>query len=527
MHLFETDLPQLVQSPCAANLCTDLLCACRPATAIFADSSSSRCSQDKVSRDILHLSSFYRKLSLNSSSGETSSKPMSIPICKFYRSEQGCKFGNKCRYRHLNLSDSPPSSLTQSKDQNGASVRRQNQSDLEASTFFPSYLQSPRGNGSPVSNQQPSGTDCSAIHFGSDSATANKDGPIVSSQTTGPLEEQFRGLTVNDHHERIAASNPRPIFHQASTKKLCHYFARYGNCCFGSRCRFEHASPFTAPRFQQSRASPADPISEEKVDSCGPSKPQDGKAEEKKGVRGLGSNSRQSCSYPAENTRTGTASEAQLQETAAEDQSAAPKSGNIRGPPVKSDKICQFYLRGWCGRGRRCRFIHARNRPSASTPKDDGGHEDEHENSKEHDKNGKEIPADSPAEQSEITSDAAKTETKETSSKSKPQSAKPSSAHRPRPPYVPQGVKKYRREEVDDVEGSRLRRSEIDVLMKRFPKNKVKVNRDCAEYFQCVIDFNPTDPDWVRTILNVAMCFAFVNFFMKIRSLNYKVMKSV
>ncbi|KAL8577997.1 hypothetical protein ACOMHN_048773 [Nucella lapillus] len=352
---------------------------------------------------------------------------MSLPICKFFRSEQGCKFGNKCRYKHA---DPPPFPAC-----NQSGYQGQHNGSVGEISFCGNFL-------SP---------------------------PILS-----------------DNFWRIWIISEKP---------------RIYCCCFGSRCRFEHTQPGNGrpSRFQPARGGPRHEKdrphrSSGSLDNNGeggkelsyPRHP-DGDLPHKPDPSRTGSAaaSLDSAKARALNQRKGNQPANSVPAEEGSEGRSDGRSGAV--PNIRSDKVCQFFMRGWCWKGRRCQFLHPRQQ-AAAVKKGKSDPEAEHEHQKE-----KVAPGIEEQKEPEPAESSASAQNRSADKKPSP---KPSKVQNTRPTYAAQGTKKYRRDEVDDVEGSRLRRTEIDQLMKRFPKNKVKVNRDCAENFQCVINFSPTDPDW-------------------------------
>lgn len=472
-------------------LSSDILSSTSNAASIFEDKLASECLEVKVLRNFSYLSRSDPKLSgAETLPSGTLSKPMSFPVCKFFRSEQGCKFGNKCRYRHSDSFSPPFHHPFYQQNQNEASVN--SYGPPATPTIHQGYFSAnPSENESSVSYQE-AGYSCSSQGSPYLNTPGNSGFPVSSADSPSRFEAQFRNLETSDQNEEAvtasshSATNPTP----RPTRKACHYFARNGNCCFGSRCRFEHVQPHSAaPRFQ--RQHYAQPTGLE--DDGHPSVPQDPKGDKEKRVNIPGRDDGNFRFNPADRPRPlGSAAQDPLKGHAAAGQIADTDQGQegtedrstTENQQVKSDKICQFYLTGRCWKGNRCKFLHPEH-PAESLKKKPATVGDRHN--------------DGQRKQKEPSSSGPKPAQKaDKISATKQSKEKITPAQQPRAPYVAQGTKKYRRDEVDEVEASRLRRTEIEQLIKRFPKSKVKVNRDCAEYFQCVVSFSPTDPDWVR-----------------------------
>ena len=424
---------------------------------------------------------------------------MSVLICKFFRSEQGCKFGNKCRYKH---SESPPPTLLSGyQNQYEGSVKKSFHSPETSSLPQEHILQASTENEVSVRSQQVGLY--SAKIPSEPCSTPNNEHPVSCAFSLDisctHLQQQFEGLEAASQDEQAVASSFNPNSQQRPARKLCHYYSRNGSCYFGSRCRFEHlcsdTSYRTPPRFQWTQDDPRalEAMAEER---------QADKPEEGQRVRyPRGNNDKNLSSYPGDKSiqLKHAGSSLTARDEVAEDQSAdlgqaqeaAEHHFTLRKHQVSTDKVCQFYLTGRCWRGKRCKFLHP-GRQSAfggncsATIITIGQYGNSNEDQGER--------GDSRYKQAHKPTESSSTE----KSCHKEVACKPSSTCQTRPSYVAQGTKKYGREEVDDVEGSRLRRTEIDQLVKRFPRSKVKVNRDCAEYFQCIVSFSPTDPDWVR-----------------------------
>ena len=349
---------------------------------------------------------------------------MSFPVCKFFKSEEGCKFGNKCRFRHLD-NFSPPDRIQYSQK------------------------------------------------YQYEDTSVNKD------YYQEELSSRFDNLSIEANHGAAVRNQSQSTSKLRASTKICQYYDRTGTCCFGNNCRFIHI------RGKESTGT----------------KYQHGEDSESENYRFKGSYPQQAHLSKLESRqdklRNDQCNDVNNAEAEGSSATVSRKSEPSSVKPVKAkpsnryeprpDKICQFYKRGWCNRGKRCRFLHHYSKKK-SEPNTDDQSEDTQQNEIENDE--KKAPHNNVQEK------------KETQRRDQNQTIQPTVSERARanrPAHVPQAAKKLLRNEIDDLEASKLRRTEIDQLMKRFPRNKVKVNRDCAEYFECIIDFSPTDPDWVST----------------------------
>lgn len=419
---------------------------------------------------------------------------MSFPTCKFFKSEQGCKFGNKCRYKHSEQS-SPIIFRT--------SFDHRNQNDVPLrGNYYQRGVPKPPGtschsysthNENPVNFQQ-SVDSTSALYSCHQQSSSQNEGPVKTStfrafDTDSYIKELDKQPTLCNDEGSLKF---QPADHQQPSKQICHYYARHGSCGFGSRCRFAHAPQFsTGPRFTEAAASEtegsrgdiqlAGSVSESEktntfthsqavqVNQCGP-KVSDSLSE--------------GCLLTADGSHTAEGGQ----------RNEVGKLPNNKKPLIRPDRICQYYLQGRCYKGaRRCRFLHPRQKKVHSvaetvpvTEIDDAGNK----------VNNQDDESSTAAACKGTIKGNDKSIVDQNDKGSLGSNKSTTVTHKQRAPCVPQGIKRYRREEIDDVEGSRLRRNEIDQLLKRFPKNKVKVTRDCAEYFKSIVDFSPTDPDW-------------------------------
>lgn len=414
---------------------------------------------------------------------------MSFPVCKFFRSEQGCKFGNKCRYKH---SDQfiPPVRNSGQQYQNDASVSGYSQPQKPTAVTERTTSITCQDEGLLSSRQQSN----LPIASTSGDTSYNQYEVPVNSLDLGSLDKKFQGLTTTSDDATLSSC---PSDTQRSSK-ICHYFARHGNCCFGNRCRFAHVrSHVSPPRFQQPAAEnifSADSEVQREKEEDGLRNP--GIDRDQQGLRPHGAVSQGKKGYRASGG-------GQPCQSGGDRRTPARRNLNTR-----PDKVCQFFLQGRCYKGaKRCRFLHPRQKGHSETESIEGNQGGDAENDPTSQETAEDIEKTGNAETEQARGEKGgngmhegkSSESSDKGSSKRPPAARPE--QRLRPPYVPQEIKKYRRDEIDDVEACRLRRNEIDQLVKRFPKNKVKVSHDCAEYFQCLVDFSPTDPDWVSSKL--------------------------
>ncbi|KAK7492539.1 hypothetical protein BaRGS_00016205 [Batillaria attramentaria] len=403
---------------------------------------------------------------------------MSFPLCKFFNSQQGCRFGNKCRYKHSKPSFSPTSEFLLDK-QNEGSVRSSNL-QADSTSVETRHSQEPllQNDASVSSDQQPeacnSQTSSLKERSSEDGAPVNAANTAGSSPSFITQADQESGAADQQDGSSVSAANSQQW---KSVRRPCHYFARYGNCHYGNRCRFEHVrSQRLPPRFQ-GQQNPAD--SADGRDGAAYAS-QDGEGErstEGEGMKGprkaeqnassshIGEPAIQEAAPPCEYEEQ----EVEQEERGAMSHGAGKDSRNKRGWRERSGKVCQFYLSGRCWRGNRCKFVHPRFDAGSSA----GEVTEQLEAATIH--------------EGKMSQDQKHQRTANASQKRQPQ---------PKVPYIPQGVKKWKREEVDDVQAAKLRRTEIDLLQKRFPKSKLQVKKDSLELFDCIVTFVPTDPDW-------------------------------
>lgn len=396
-------------------------------------------------------------------------KPMSLPFCKFFISPQGCRFGNKCRYKH-------PEPFLNSSDTFVKRPDNQNEGSINVSL--------------------PSATSQAPLFNTNTSSVKKQNEGTVRSAEYPDLEKVFdcsneNGCTTHSTPSDIlnpqlpTAQQPKKILHngeqsqsvknELKSSKHCHYFSQFGTCRYGDGCQFTHilGQQRLAPRFQQRsswsghRNPESSYITDKNASHRGWMK------ESQNEYKRISPNVTRDRRFQSNSSAASVGSFEHEHKSA--DQNDGEEIKNLK-KDFFVRKVCPFFPSGRCWRGKRCKFLHQEDQvPSSAEDKDDD-YERESPQLKYREGEEKESRNDS------------------SPAKSTKQNAQ---SQNPRVPYIPQGVRRWQRSNLDDTEASRLRRTEIEQLVKRFPKNKLKVERDTQDSFKCVVTFTPTDPDWV------------------------------
>ncbi len=330
-------------------------------------------------------------------------------ICNFFSTGRKCRFGRNCRFLHKISSNLQPP-LDYQDDPLGTSI------EIEQEAYI-------------------------LVH---------REGSISSSNQTNSV--QVRDTSVPSHKQEPNVQQ-NCSFHDA-LPKVCHSFMQYGNCRFGSRCKFRHVlpsvkdlrlnakqddtrlhasghqkSPNIPPRLLANRSALPDETHQ------GP-QPFDTWC------------SRRQERFPPATSRKVANPEQRNADTIEE------KNGNASGEKIEkrsqSKKICRYFKAGNCTMGKRCRFWHPEELPGAGQiSRNDLLHP--------------------------------------TGNDGREQKSKPVVAPRDT---------KIILESLTPEECDRLREVEISLIKKRFPKVKdVSSAEDEATVLQ--LNFIPSDPDWV------------------------------
>lgn len=143
---------------------------------------------------------------------------MSLPVCKFYLSSKKCKFGEHCKFKHIDLDQNHPP--LNSSEQNGTiSVKC---SDISQPNSTVSLTQS--------------SISCDNRHH-----------DIVDQLASVSLNPSATYFQPKRNQEKEHGGS------QISTqRKICQYFVRNGTCAFGRSCRFSHDT-YRSYQCEQSR----------------------------------------------------------------------------------------------------------------------------------------------------------------------------------------------------------------------------------------------------------------------------------
>ena len=124
-------------------------------------------------------------------------------------------------------------------------------------------------------------------------------------------------------------------------------------------------------------------------------------------------------------------------------------------------KVCRFFRQGYCHYGNRCRFLHPKRRQETST------------------------------------------EMRAAAKEEKTQSENPRVV---KPTFQAPHIQVHNRETVSGETLKQLRETELRQLKRRFPKEKLEVVEEGDTLSRYILNFSPTDPDWVRDDTALYQC---------------------
>ncbi|CAL1528789.1 unnamed protein product, partial [Lymnaea stagnalis] len=366
----------------------------------------------------------------------SSSHLMSLPICKFYHLNKTCRFGKHCRYAHS--SDRPPSLITKI---NHEELLKDQASPVPA-----------------LKESNPESQIACCLNKNETSISRDHLDEKSTEDSTHPTNE-----TENTYRKENAAIN-RASNNKPTRKPLCHYFLSYGNCRYGNDCRFSHQLPKyddkrnngsrqrqrkeheVAPRFRQDKMQNVpECVNDETIPNAN--------------------------EIPALVTGQGS-----------QNPPKRPSSKNVR-PEDENQKICPYFPSGRCWRGERCRFKHLSDLKSEYDSNSENKHYRREVYRKGH--NDKSKSQEPTRNQRDVRDDNRQTVS----------SDRPQYETKRRIISRPLGVKQiFTYSELEDVGLAKVREMEINIIKKRFPKDKISIND--GEKWTARLSFSPTDPDW-------------------------------
>lgn len=234
------------------------------------------------------------------------------------------------------------------------------------------------------------------------------------------------------------------------SKRVCKYFLS-GSCAYGEFCRFLHVVPVSQVEKPKTNVTSADVQSGEII------------ASEK----------------DLEDHTVG--------ESCGDGQTKAQTSSF---QPRFQKAVCRYYVRGYCGRGKKCPFLHERR--IFHKPKKENGISVDNENSTnltETSQQDLKSLEDSTAEKRPVNTAARNEGVKNFSNDRKSYM---------RRFFVPKALREsqqrfYPKPNLEKTP-EELRRTELEMLEKKFPGVK-RTDGECGVTF--LFNFKPTDPDWV------------------------------
>jgi len=136
-------------------------------------------------------------------------KPMSLPVCKFYITNQSCRFGRNCRYLHPDSKQRHLTDFNHQVQQNGT------QSISEEPLLFDQY-----------STYQ-------SYDTYQDEAVLSKDSRLATKKATNK-----RSFHPNQRNQLYKKSNLELV--ENTNKPVCFDYSKHGTCKYGNNCRFSH-----------------------------------------------------------------------------------------------------------------------------------------------------------------------------------------------------------------------------------------------------------------------------------------------
>uniref|UniRef100_A0A0B7AGD6 Nucleoporin NUP42 n=1 Tax=Arion vulgaris TaxID=1028688 RepID=A0A0B7AGD6_9EUPU len=364
---------------------------------------------------------------------------MSVPVCRYYILNKKCNFGKHCRYLH-STSQGPPV-LLDTKDEN-------HEEHLEDSYYPASVTLDLQDTQKSLSNIQ---------------------NEVLSEDPVDLLAQDFQNQDHTDtsHHDKHAVEivNEKLSKPINKTKTICYFFKTYGNCRNGKECRFFHI-------LSENEHSYKNIQSKKQHGQFSDIPPRFQKTEDQEEFH----TSRKSVLHEDMRSRHA--------ETHYYKQSSRGHMVNdSRGSSYTERRVCNYFIRGHCSKGDYCKFVHPSNcisekKTTASKPS-----KPEYKNEKVEDGNPKAEGDDKPHGPNERACSA--------------------NGNRPTNNSVSQPLIMKRMltySELENIDIKKVRDSELNVIKKRFPQDKINVLEDTDSNFSAIIVFSPTDPDWMFDI---------------------------
>ncbi|XP_046366802.2 uncharacterized protein LOC124142396 [Haliotis rufescens] len=387
-------------------------------------------------------------------------------LCRFYSRGKICRYGDACRYQHT--------------------VR-------DLSTASDHQAGRPLAEESPPSLLNP-GESCPKI----------------------TPEGNYEGLN-QENCDQVVSQASNSLSETTSGIKICSFFAKRRWCSFGKKCRFLHEIPDTQHAVSQASSiapvpSTADSLPFQQKDNEDDSQAVDRQQGPETSSHDDKKNEKRICNFFARTGRCHYGQRCHFQhdknhrqvvkqsqnidrESKKETVQASEKSKSVldRPDPTRSNKrLCPYFKKGYCRWGERCRFWHPMDMM-----------DDLIENFDE----SVDIQETSNHGNTKIAAES-KDSTNGSGARQQMSSGQRQQTFPSRPPVKPPNQKiLLRRETASQEEMDKLRKTEIDQLKKRFPRDRCKVINDDPDTFQCNVNFHPSDPDWPYDVKNFELEF--------------------